>query len=278
MDRYDLFARVLRAPWLWLAVGVFVSAGPAAAQISGEVPGYDQPGAPDDGLTVGPEAVPVSPQPARDSLRLGAPCSADPDDPWRHRGRGVPLQGTSWLHRPLYAGWFAGGLFGDALNDQYVDQQSGLFGGYHLGRDFDHYWAAEGRFGFANVDISDDQTPQRPRTVRDWLWDADVLYYPWGDSHWRPFVSLGVGVASFRFDDQNGQRINSVLFQLPFGIGLKYYFQKCLALRFSAMDNLAFGHGELDTMHNFSVTAGVEAHWGGRPTSYYPWNPSIHLW
>jgi hypothetical protein len=288
-----------RALRLALAVGVCISAGRAAAQTPEPLVGYGWPGTQNDvlgvraaptgadapagvGAPVGKGPPAGAGVPARPGIRLLPPrffsCSSDPDDPLRYRGPGIPIQGGSWRNRPLHAGWFVGELYGDALNNRGVDQKQGLFGGYRIGWDFDHYWGTEGRFGFANVKLTDDQSPPRPRTGRDWFWDAHLLYYPWGDAHWRPFASVGLGVASFRFDDQFGRRIEETLFHIPIGLGVKYYYQRWLALRLSVMDNMAIGRSELDTMHNFSITGGVEMRFGGRRTSYYPWNPSMHLW
>ena len=49
---------------------------------------------------------------------------------------------------------------------------------------------------------------------------------------------------------------------------MKYYFKKWLAVRFDAMDNFAISGSGLDTMHNLSLTGGVEVHFGGRQVHY----------
>lgn len=194
----------------------------------------------------------------------------DPDDPERHIGRGEPLVGTSWLNRPLYAGWILGGLFGGELIRGRVDQGSGAYGGYHVGSDFDHYWGLEGRFGFSNVDLSLDGVGA-DRTSRDWFVDANLLYYPWGDAYWRPYLSLGLGLADFTFFDDQGQRVGETLVQIPLGLGVKCNFQRWLALRAGLTDNLAFGGGTVSAVQNVSLTFGVEVRFGGGKISYYPW-------
>ncbi len=199
----------------------------------------------------------------------------DPDDPARHVGLGWPLEGTSWRNRPWHIGWFYGALNGDDLIDRLVDQHTGRFGGYRLGYDVDHYWGVEGRFGFSNLEIADTQAFQNHRTSRDWVWDLDLLYYPWGDSAWRPFFTVGLGWASFRFEDYRNRPIKDTTVQMPFGVGIKYYFRNWAALRVEAMDNLAFSSQTIDSMHNLSLTFGVEIHFGGRRRSYYPWHPGI---
>jgi len=191
----------------------------------------------------------------------------DPDQQGRHIGKGDPLQGTSWLNRRWHAGWFFGGIFPQHLIDGQVDQEEEVFGGYRVGLDFDHYWGAEARFGFANT-ATQILTDAAPRSSRDWFWDMQLMYYPWGDAHWRPYASLGLGTASFRFTDHLMRRQNEILLHIPTGIGVKYYFKKWLAVRFDAMDNFAISGSGLDTMHNLSLTGGVEVHFGGRQVHY----------
>jgi len=190
----------------------------------------------------------------------------DPDDPARHVGRGEPLEGTSWRNRPWHIGWFYGSLNG-------VDQHTGQFGGYRLGYDVAHYWGIEGRFAFANLEVADTGAEQNGRTSRDWYGDLDLLYYPWGDSAWRPFFSWGLGWGSFRFVDERNRPIKDTTFMMPFGIGLKYYFRNWLAQRVDALDNLAFSSQTVDAMHNLSLTFGMELHLGGPRRSYFPLAP-----
>jgi len=71
----------------------------------------------------------------------------------RHIGKGHPLEGTSWLNRPRYAGWFMGTMFGDEIITDRVDQNSDFYGGYRLGWDWDHYWGSEARLGFAELNL-----------------------------------------------------------------------------------------------------------------------------
>jgi hypothetical protein len=201
---------------------------------------------------------------------------SDPNDPLRHMGLGTPLQGTSWRNRPLYAGWFVGGVWGDPLTET-VDQGDDLFGGYRLGWDFDHYWGTELRLAWANVDLIGVPASQS-QTAGHTYYDINLLYYPLGDSRWRPYAGVGLGGANFRFDDESGQHLDETLFQLPLQIGVKYMYRKWLAVRFDLTDNLAFGGDSLDTMHNLSLSSGVEVHFGGSRRSYFPWNPSASLW
>jgi hypothetical protein len=193
-------------------------------------------------------------------------------------GKGHPLEGTSWRNRPLQAGWFVGGLFGDSLIDGRVSQGENLFGGYRVGWDFDHYWGTEARFGFGYLPVSDVASGDRLPWCRQDYGDVDLLYYPWGDSRWRPFLSVGVGWSFFHFEDDGGQTIGETLFSAPLGVGVKYLFRRWVALRLTATDNIAFGNGTLSTMHNWSLTGGAELRFGGPRISYFPYHADRHLW
>ena len=66
---------------------------------------------------------------------------------------------------------------------------------------------------------------------------------------------------------------------MPFGFGLKVRcIRDWLALRLEMLDNVAFGSAGLDTMHNITLTGGVEVRFGGPRKSYWPWNPDRYLW
>lgn len=206
------------------------------------------------------------------------PGHRDPDDPARHVGLGYPLAGTSWRNRPVHLGWLFGGINGDDLIGGQIGQAEDILGGYRLGWDFDHYWGSELRFAFANLELTDLQAAgNKLGTSRNHFWDLHLLYYPWGDARWRPYFTLGAGLASFYFQDTNGQSVNETLLSLPFGLGVKYYWDNWLAVRCGLMDNLSFGSQGLSTMHNISLTCGVEIHFGRPPRSYYPYHPGGYL-
>jgi len=197
---------------------------------------------------------------------------SDADVDWRHRGRGQPLYGTSWLNRPMHGGWFVGGLIGDELLDGRVDQGEDLFGGYRLGWDWDHYWGSEVRLAFARPDLADSLSDEQRRISRDWFLDANVAYYPWGDAQWRPYASFGLGVATFRFVDDELILHEDTLLHVPIGGGVKYIVNRWMALRLDVTDNIALGSGGLDTMHNVTYTFGMEAHVGPKSsTMYFPY-------
>ena len=215
------------------------------------------------------------PPPPADRHRWWPPLyfqHSDPNDPGRHVGLGEPLAGTSWLNRPFQAGWLVGALWGDDLTSSRVEQGSGLLGGYRLGWDFDHYWGTEGRFAFSNLRLSYPQTGTAGGTASNHFWDVNLLYYPWGDARWRPYLSLGMGAANFRYWDDLGRRTNETAFALPIGLGVKYRWKKWLALRGDLTNNWSFGAGRTDSMHSVSLTLAAEVQFGGMRKSYFPFD------
>jgi len=193
----------------------------------------------------------------------------DPNDPHRSIGWGEPLVGTSWRNRPWYVGAFIGGIFNGDLIADHVRQNNSALAGIRLGFDFDHYWGMEGRFGYSNPHITlADGTPIG--VSRNYLADVELLYYPWGDSCWRPYVSMGLGQATFRFTDDQSRVIHESLLSMPLSVGFKYFHSPWMSIRFDLTDNIGFGSNTLDNQGNFSIMAGVEYRFGGRRPSYFP--------
>ena len=196
----------------------------------------------------------------------------------RHVGRGIPLEGTSWLNRPYHVDWFAGPLLGDQLIRGRVNQENVSIGGVRIGWDFDHYWGIEWRYGKANPDAQF-ATPQAvPNRVNYSVSDIDLIYYPWGDSKVRPYGLLGLGAAKFDFVDDAGINHGAVLATIPMGVGIQFRQWSWMLWRLEILDNLSFGDGSLATMHNVSITAGMEMRFGARPASYWPWRSSRRIW
>ena len=171
-----------------------------------------------------------------------------------------------------------GGLVGDTLVEGEIDQESGLFGGYQLGWDFDHYWGTELRYAFSKPELTDPQGLTLLPSGTDKFWDLNLLYYPWGDAEWRPFASVGIGAASFRVDAATQPLVDKTLFTMPLGVGVKYMYRPWLALRTSLVDNLSFGSQGLETMHNLSLSFGVEVHFGGPRSTYFPYHGGGMIW
>lgn len=201
----------------------------------------------------------------------------DPNDPHRSIGWGEPLVGTSWRNRPWYLGAFIGGIFNGDLISGHVEQSNTALAGARLGYDFDHYWGLEARFGYSNPYLSQPDGI-RLGVSRNYLTDLELLYYPWGDSRWRPYITCGVGMATFRFTDDRNRVIHESLLSVPLGVGLKYYYAPWFTFRFDLVDNFAFGSRTLDNQANVSLMAGVEYRFGGPRPSYFPWHGNTVGW
>jgi hypothetical protein len=202
-----------------------------------------------------------------------------PDAYGRHQDEGEPLVDASWLNRPYFAGFFLGGLEGDTLIAGEIDQSIGFFYGFRLGWDYDTYWGLETRLGFSELGLDFVNEPTIVGLSTDIvIWDTSLVYYPWGDSRWRPYLSLGIGLVDFDFLDADALRQSDAVVGLPLGFGLKYRHSDWVTLRFDFTDNIALGErADYETMNNLSLTSGLEFRFGGTRKSYFPWNPSRTL-
>jgi hypothetical protein len=196
----------------------------------------------------------------------------------RHAEYGEPLTNTSWLNRPLYAGLFVGAWMGDDLIDGQVGQHTTFLGGYRFGWDYDYYWGTEARLALATPTLADLEIPNDHRTADVLVTDLNLMYYPWGDSRWRPYASFGLGMGYFIFRDSEDRRFREVMVGMPLAIGVKYRWHEWLVMRADLQDNIYFENAGLSSMGNFSMTAGVEIRFGGHRTHYWPYHPGGHLW
>jgi hypothetical protein len=48
-----------------------------------------------------------------------------------------------------------------------------------------------------------------------------------------------------------------------------------MSVRLQLQDNLVFGQRDISTLNYISVTGGVEMRFGGRRTTYFPFDPSV---
>ena len=191
--------------------------------------------------------------------------------------KGLPMEGTSWLNRPYHVDWFAGPLLTDGPVSGAVSQSNELFYGLRFGWDFDYYWGAEWRFGWA------DPTLTLPGVEGElsgdyFVSDVSLIYYPWGDTKVRPYVQWGLGVTQVGSVRADGTGQEATLLGMPFGIGVRFPQTHWLAWRLEIIDNLAFGSDGIDTMNNVAFTAGMELRLGARPNSYWPWRSSRTIW
>jgi Outer membrane protein beta-barrel domain len=232
------------------------------------------------GLEIDPDALePGHEGPGMRPLRCLLGCFGPVHD-GRYRDAGHPLDRESWQNRPLGVGLFAGSLAADDLSSNLIVAGTGFFGGVRFGWDYSYFGGFETRLGWTKVALG---FPQNPTIVGDGnflLWDANWLYYPWGDTQWRPFFLVGLGLVDMKFINDQGLRDHDTVFGLPLGIGFKYRWDARLAFRFDIIDNIAFAAGNgLDDMSHFSFTGGLEWRFGGGTRrSYWPWNASRETW
>jgi hypothetical protein len=234
--------------------------------------------APANGLPNGvvepqPEDYPTDGGPPQMTPHGDLPGGIWPHDYLRHQFA-EPLVGASWCNEPYHVDWFLGMIRGTEIIRDRIDQNVGVVGGVRLGWDYDLYWGLETRLGFSSLEDQPVDAPLAGSADKVILWDSSLLYYPWGDSRWRPYISLGLGLSEFRFTDEFGDQIRRNLLELPFGVGLKYRLHDWLTLRADVTDNLAFGSSGLATMNNVSFTTGMEFRFGGCHQNYWPWEPA----
>jgi hypothetical protein len=196
----------------------------------------------------------------------------------RSAGLGIPLTGTSWLNRPYYVGADIGTVWlTRPVKDDFTDDTD-MFGGIFGGCDWDHYWGTELAVHRATPEIINENDRDADRGDRLMEWTASLMYYPWGDAVFRPYWRLGIGATDFDFPDPTGNRQGETLWTFPIGVGLKYPFRRWLAARAEFADQLALGNSGLATQHDLTLTVGLEWRFGVHPRSYWPWNPSRHIW
>ncbi|MGA2033083.1 MAG: outer membrane beta-barrel protein [Thermoguttaceae bacterium] len=235
-----------------------------------------------------------------DPLVIGAgPADAQPQPPAEggSEAQPPPLWRESWLYRPWNFGGFLGVAQGSPLIQNWVGMNQGVFAGVRLGRDWNPCLGTETRFAWNSINLYDsgreldaqiaagaaggyDQLNQygTHRVATSFVWDLDVLFYPWGDQKWRPYFSVGAGTYSTHFSDLLGNGYHRIGFSVPLALGVKYRWTDAIAFRLEAGDNLECGGQGIDTVQLASLTGGIELRFGGTRTAYWPWNPSAHYW
>lgn len=196
-----------------------------------------------------------------------------------NRPRQLPLQNESWLNRPYAMSYFVGGLALDNPIPGLVGGDTGITYGGRFSWDFAPKWGIETRLGGASVGVVDQLLGTSLSPASIFYADIDWLWYFTGDTRWRPFALIGTGLFDIDFSDALSVRHHSTVLQLPIGFGMKYRHSTRIAMRVDLVDNIGFASGQESTMHNWSLTAGIEARFGGgRKRNYWPWNPSRGWW
>lgn len=190
-----------------------------------------------------------------------------------------PMMRDSWQFRPFNISVFEGALLATAPVVPEFRNGAGFFTGFRVGWDFATHFGAEARFGFSKVFLDDVTRSASTGYEKLFYFDTNLLYYPLGDTRWRPFFSIGGGLADANITGNFGT-LHPTAFNLPFGGGIKYRYGSRVAFRADIRDNLTFsGSGGLRTLNNIELLGGIEFHFGGgERRSYWPWNPSRHWW
>jgi hypothetical protein len=195
----------------------------------------------------------------------------------RNTGRGQPLTGTSWLNRPYFFGAQIGPMWFTQSLDENVSTDIDTFGGIFAGWDTDHYWGSELHFDWSTPELRNSQAPDANRTDSSFTWSYNCMYYPWGDAKVRPYWRAGIGNTHFDWPQDDGTRDDEWMWTFPLGVGVKYPIQRWLAARAELADYISLDNGH-PTQHNVALTFGLEWRFGAHPPSYWPWNPSRHIW
>ncbi|MDR2761241.1 MAG: outer membrane beta-barrel protein [Planctomycetaceae bacterium] len=215
------------------------------------------------------------------------------------RGVGMPLRNSSWLDRPYYFGGFIGKINGSELVSNMIDQDNGANGGLILGYNMNEYWGLEGRLHFASIDIKETQNgaaqyamwyaANNPgtsvyvpglttRSNQLTVFDVSVHYYPLGNARFRPYFKYGLGFARESFYDTFGKKQTAETLSMPFGFGLRYWWNKQFAIHAEAIDNIIFSHENVKTQGNWSLAIGLTYSFGNnnkrRPIVRWPYVPS----
>lgn len=209
--------------------------------------------------------------------------------PQRHRDIGQPLIRESWRYRPFGLSGFVGFINGGTLIDDWTGSDNGTLYGFRLSWDPGYYWGCEFRYAATTMGrwdserallalAADEGTYYPVQEVNMELWDCSLLWYPWGDSTWRPYALVGLGGAKISFDDCFANHWAQQHFAMPVALGLKYRYNSRLAFRFEVADNIVFSSGQVNSPHHFSITGGLEMRFGGSRKAYWPWNPGRNYW
>jgi OmpA-OmpF porin, OOP family len=157
----------------------------------------------------------------------------------------------------FYISPFIGGYTFEGNQDLNTRPVYGLRGGYNFTKNI----AAELVFGY-------DSTKYAPAAVdvdaKAYNYRLEGIYNFMPDKKLVPFVAIGVGGQSLRYDDGVlGTNIDRNRIVGDYGAGLKYHFTDLIALRADVRHVLAFG----STYNNLVYTLGIVFSFGGKKES-----------
>lgn len=212
-----------------------------------------------------------------DSIRQASLVSSPPSSfwqRWRERRQELRRQPGTWQRYPLYFEKFTGIInVNEPVHDQIHTGVGSLFGG-RWGWDVARHWGVESRLGYVRATLNDTLHPLIPGHENFLFWDADLMFYPLGDTKWRPFAMLGMGLVDLGYIDDRGRKWHQDLITMPFAVGVKYRLNNLNALRLDVTDNVVFGNNQAGNgqhvMHNVSVLFAFERRFGLPHRSYFP--------
>lgn len=193
---------------------------------------------------------------------------------WRQRRQELRRQPGTWMRYPLYFEKFTGMInVNEPVHDLIHNGTGNLFGG-RWGWDVARHFGVETRLGYVRATLNDTLYPLIPAHENFLFWDADLMFYPLGDTKWRPFAMLGMGLVDLGYIDDRGREWHQDLITLPFAVGVKYRLNNLNALRLDVTDNVIFGNNQggngQHVMHNISVLFAFERRFGLPHRSYFP--------
>lgn len=179
--------------------------------------------------------------------------------------------GAGWRSQPFSISGFAGATNGGPLIRDHVYELPSAYAGANFGWDYDHFWGIEKRLGFGALNLTNGQHQRLAQTGLSVTGEYRVMYYPLGDTRWRPFLTTGIGWSDFYFyDDFHHRHINTLLC-FPFGVGLKYKLGDRWALRIDLIDELTLSSVQTSTFNYVALTAGLEFRYG-KKLIHWPWH------
>ena len=144
--------------------------------------------------------------------------------------------------------------------------------------DLNHYWGVETRFAWSTGHFKDQLLGgEIDCSTNTFFWDLDLLYYPCGDTRWRPYLLVGLGTSQVRYYEEPDRSYGSHG-SFPFALGVKYRWNDWIALRLEAGDDVAWALHPANILNSITITTAVEIRFGGTTKSYWPWNPGHSIW
>ncbi len=197
--------------------------------------------------------------------------------PWERAGGPTePIWHESWLFRPLSIGVFLGAADGlIAIDPTRTSTSPGVIGGIRAGWDLNHYWGTEARLAWSTGHFHDQLLGgEIDCSTGTYFFDVDLLYYPWGDTRWRPYFLVGFGTSQVAYYEEPANSFGSHL-STPLAVGVKYRWNEFFAWRLEFGDDIAYAWNPHNALHSLSATIGLEYRFGGTRKAYWPWNPGL---